>query len=445
MNLMNLFLALFIVASSLLLVLYSYVSRLYSEKGRFLVRGSKDNVEFFEEQIEPALGITMEKAELTFPLLVQMDLVLLVLLMASWNLWQPLRWEGLLRGGFLVVLDVILCAQVIPAILLTRTRGQWLRSCTRILRTSILLVSPLVAFSQIVESLVSLGKEEEEAESPSPSENIEALMMAGEEEGFLEKEDRQLIQSVVEFGDKTVREVMTPRPEIVAVPAETTVDQLKQMLTKRRFSRIPVYAGDLDHILGFVHVMDLFALSDAEASTETVRRFVRPLLFVPETKPIARLLKDLQQTTPMAIVVDEYGSVAGLVTVEDMVEEIVGEIRDEHEAQDVIPQGEGAYSVPGNLDLDRLQELFGVRVEEPGEATTISGLVTSVLGRVPAPGETLQQDGLTFQITESNGRRVVRLLVTGPVAERDVGVVPPPVTVPSSNGLPGAPNHSQPG
>ena len=108
----------------------------------------------------------------------------------------------------------------------------------------------------------------------------------------------------------------------------------------------------------------------------------------------------------------------------------------------MIPQGEGAYSVPGNLDLDRLEELFGVRVEEPGEATTISGLVTSVLGRVPAPGETLQQDGLTFQITESNGRRVVRLLVTGPVAERDVGVVPPPVTVPSSNGLPGAPNHS---
>jgi CBS domain containing-hemolysin-like protein len=245
----------------------------------------------------------------------------------------------LIQGGILVVLDVILCAHVIPTILLTRTRGQWLQSCTRILRTSILLVSPLVAFSQVVESLVSLGKEEE-VEPPSPSENIEALMTAGEEEGFLQKEDRQLIQSVVEFGDKTVREVMTPRPEMVAVPAETTVDQLKQMLTKRRFSRIPVYEGDLDHILGFVHVMDLFALSDAEASTETVRRLVRPLLFVPETKPIAKLLKDLQQTTPMAIVVDEYGSAAGLVTVEDMVEEIVGEIRDEHEAQDVIAQGE---------------------------------------------------------------------------------------------------------
>jgi len=341
-------------------------------------------------------------------------LIFLVLLMASWDLREPLRWDGLIQGGILLLLDVLLCAHVIPALLLTSTHGQWLQSCKRTLRISIFAVSPLVALSEILQSLVSLGKEEEESEEPTPSENIEALMTAGEEEGFLEKEDRKLIQSVVEFGDKTVREVMTPRPEIVAVRAETTVDQLKQMLAKRRFSRVPVYEGDLDHILGFVHAMDLMAVSDAESSRETVRRFVRPLMFVPETKPIAKLLKELQQTTPMAIVVDEYGSVAGLATVEDLVEEIVGEIRDEHEAQDVIPQGDGAYSVPGNLDLDRLNELFGVRLEDTGDASTVSGLVTGVLGHVPAPGETLRRDGLEFQVTESNGRRVVRLLVSGP-------------------------------
>ncbi len=415
MSLVNLFLLLLILGSGLLLILYSYVSRLYSEKGRFLVRGSKDNVEFFEEQIEPSLGITMDKAELTFPLLVQMDLIFLVLCVASWNPGQPIRWDGLIQGGLLLVLLVFLCAQVIPEILLTSTRGQWLHSCKRTLRISILVVSPLVALNQMLQSLVSLGKEEEEAEQPTPSENIEALMTAGEEEGFLEKEDRKLIQSVVEFGDKTVREVMTPRPEIVAVPAETTVDQLKQMLSKRRFSRVPVYEGNLDHILGFVHAMDLFSLSDAESSSETVRRFVRPLLFVPETQPIAKLLKELQQTTPMAVVVDEYGSVAGLATVEDMVEEIVGEIRDEHEALDVIPQGEGAYSIPGNLDLDRLHELFGVRLEDTGDASTVSGLVTGVLGHVPAPGEILCREGLQFKVTEANGRRVVRLLVSGPI------------------------------
>ena len=438
MTLLNLFLALLILGSSVLLILYSYVSRLYSEKGRFLVRGSKHNVEFFEEQIEPSLGITMEKAGLTFPLLVQMDLVLLVLLMASWNPFQPLRWDGLLQGGIFLVLDVLLCAQVVPALLLTSTHGHWLESCKRTLRISIRIVSPLVALCQILQSLVSLGKEEEGAEHPTPSENIEALMMAGEEEGFLEKEDRKLIQSVVEFGDKTVREVMTPRPEIVAVPAETMVDQMKQILAKRRFSRVPVYEGDLDHILGFVHAMDLFALSDAESSNETVRRFVRPLLFVPETKPIAKLLKELQQTTPMAVVVDEYGSAAGLATVEDMVEEIVGEIRDEHEAEDVILQGVGIYSVPGSLDLDRLHELFGVRLEQPGAASTVSGLMTGVLGRVPSPGEILQRYGLQFQVTEANGRRVVRLLVSGP-AESSSSVLPAPDQQPDAR------DPSQPG
>ena len=438
MRLIHLFYALLILGSSLLLVLYSYVNRLYGEKGRFLVRGSKDNVEFFEEQIEPSLGINMEKAELTFPLLVQMDLILLVLFMASWNLWQPLRWDGLIQGGIFLVLDVVFCAQIVPSLLLTSTQGKWLLSCKRTLRVSILIVSPLVALSQVLQSVISLGKAEEEAAQPTPSENIEALMMAGEEEGFLEKEDRKLIQSVVEFGDKNVREVMTPRPEIVAVPAEITVDQLKQMLSQRRFSRVPVYEGDLDHILGFVHAMDLFALSDAEASSETVRRFVRPLLFVPETKPIAKLLKELQQTTQMAIVVDEYGSVAGLATVEDMVEEIVGEIRDEHEAQDVIPQGEGKYSIPGNLDLDRLHELFGVRLEDTADASTVSGLVTGVLGRVPATGEVLQRDGLQFQVTEANGRRVVRLLVSGPAESS-------PAAVPAPDQPPDARDSSQPG
>src|SRR3972149_4144348 len=267
-------------------------------------------------------------------------------------------------------------------------------------RASIPAGSPLVAVSQFLHSLASLGKAEEEAEAPTASENIAALMLAGEEEGLLEKEDRKLIQSVVEFGDKTVREVMTPRPEIFAVPAETTVGQLKQMLAKRRFSRIPVYEGDLDHILGFVHAMDLFSLSDAEFSHQTIQKFVRPLLFVPETKAIAELLKELQQKTPVAIVVDEYGSVAGLVTVEDMVEEIVGEIRDESEVQDVIPQGEGIYSVPGNMDLDRLHELFAVRIEDDTGATTVSGLVTNWMGRVPGPGEVGGKEGMGFSITE---------------------------------------------
>ena len=420
---MHFLLAALVMVNSLLLVLFSYVHLLYAERGRFLIRGSKDSVDFFENYVEPRLKQDAEEAERTFPLLVQLDLVVLTLSAALWTLGQSLQWRSMGAAVVFLVLDVELFAHVIPTVLLTRTRGKWLVPAIGLLRVSVLAVKPLVVTSQFIHSLATLGGEEgAEQEQPTPSENIEALMLAGEEEGLLETDDRKLIRSVVEFGDKTAREVMTPRPEIFAVPVETTVSELRQMLVKRRFSRIPVYEEDLDHIVGFVHVRDLFLRSDAAAAQQSLRGLLRPLTFVPETKPIAELLKEMQQKTQITIVVDEYGSVAGLVSVEDIVEEIVGEIREEHEVLDAVPQEEGAFSVPGNMDVDRLHDLFGVRVEKIGGSTTVSGLVTSILGRVPSPGETLQQDGLTFQVIESNGRRVLRLLVSGP-AEKSSPVI----------------------
>lgn len=400
---------------SLLLTLFSYVNRLYSEKGRFLIRGSQDNVDFFEDHVEPKLKVAREKAGFTFPLLVRVNLIVLAMVVTWGNLSAPVHWHMLVEAGVFLVLDVMLFAQVIPHVLLTRTSGKWLLSATGLLRFCVLLVFPLVAVSWFLYDIATLGKESErEGDKPSASENIEALIQAGEEEGLLEEEDRKLIRSVVEFGDKTVREVMTPRPEIFAVPAETPLSRLKQMLAKRRFSRIPIYQGDPDHVLGFIHVRDLLPLSDEALSRHTVTKFLQPVSFVPETKPVAELLKEIQQKAQIAIVVDEYGSVAGLATVEDMVEEIVGEIHEEHEARDAIPQGDRAYSVAGNMDLDRLQELFGVRVEKTGDATTVSGLVTSAMGRVPSQGEILEKDGLVFQVTESNGRRVLRLSISQP-------------------------------
>ncbi len=418
-----------VVLLSLLLALFSYVNRLYSEKGRFLIRGSQDNVDFFEDQVEPKLKVEMEKAGFTFPLLVRVNLIVLAMTVAWWNLSTPLHWHMLVEAGVFLVLDVMLFAQVIPNVLLTRTSGKWLLSATSLLRLCVLLVFPLAAISRFLYNIATLGKEtEREEDEPSASENIEALIQAGEEEGLIEEEDRKLIRSVVEFGDKTVREVMTPRPEIFAVPAETPLSRLKQMPTERRFSRIPIYQGDMDHILGFIHVRDLLPLSDEALSQHTVTKFLQPMTFVPETKPVAELLKEIQQKAQIAIVVDEYGSVAGLATVEDMVEEIVGEIHEEHEARDAIPQGDHSYSVAGSMDLDRLQELFGVRVEETGDATTVSGLVTGAMGRVPSQGETLEKDGLLFQVTESNGRRVLRLSISHPEESPPAPPVPPEST-----------------
>ncbi|MBI3894380.1 MAG: HlyC/CorC family transporter [Acidobacteria bacterium] len=413
---MSFLIATLVIVTSFFLTLFSYVHRLYTERGRFLVRGSKDNVDFFENHVEPRLKQEAEKAEIAFPLLAQLDLVLLTLCVGLWTFRQPFLWSSAAEAVIFLVLDVVLFAQGIPYVLLTRTRGKWLLPTTRLLRVCVLAISPLVIISQFLNSIIALGREEEAGqEEPSPGENIEALILAGEEEGLLEREDRKLIRSVVEFGDKTAREVMTPRPEIFAVPVQTTVNELKQKLASRRFSRIPVYEGDLDHVIGYVHVRDLFLSSDPATAQQSMRGLLRLLNFVPETKPIAELLKEMQQKTQITIVVDEYGSVAGLATVEDIVEEIVGEIREEHEVLDAIPQGEGTFSVPGNMDVDRLHDLFGVSVEKIGGATTVSGLVTSILGHVPFPGETLHQDGLTFQVIESNGRRVLRLLVSGPV------------------------------
>jgi CBS domain containing-hemolysin-like protein len=414
---MRILIAILIAAGSLLLALYSYVNRLYTEKGRFLIRGSKDNVDFFEEQVEPMLKIGAEEAETTFPLLIELTVILLAVLVIAWDLGEPLGWTTLLQGALFLVLDVLFLSEVLPHALLARTEGKWLRPAAGLLRASILLVYPLTAVAHFLHHVSALGDDEEAGVSePTASENIEALMLAGEEEGLLEKDDRKLIRSVVEFGDKKVRDVMRPRHEIFAVPADTTLAQLKQMLATHRLSRIPVYQGDIDHILGFVHAHDLLPVTEKDLAQTTVRKLLRPVTFVPETKPVSELLKEIQQRTRIAIVVDEYGSVAGLVTVEDMVEEIVGEIRDEHETPDVIPQEKGAYSVPGSMDLGHLQELFGVRIEDPGEATTVSGLVTGAMGKVPSPGEIMERDGLVFHVTEADGRRIVRLRI-GPAAD----------------------------
>jgi putative hemolysin len=218
---------------------------------------------------------------------------------------------------------------------------------------------------------------------------------------------------VVEFGDKTVREVMTPRPEVVAVAADATVEQFVDLLHAKPYSRVPVYDGSLDNVQGVVFAHDVLQVPDSEARTRLVRSLMKPVHFVPETKRVSELLRELQRdNAQMAVVIDEYGGVAGVVTIEDMVEEIVGEIRDEHEATaDIVRETDTSYLVPGNMDLDRLGQLFGVRPEHR-EATTVGGLVSELLGRIPAPGEVVQQDGLRFEVLDSTPRRVERLRVS---------------------------------
>jgi CBS domain containing-hemolysin-like protein len=206
---------------------------------------------------------------------------------------------------------------------------------------------------------------------------------------------------------------MKPRPEIVAVPTNTTVEQFVELLREKPFSRVPVFEGTIHNIKGIVYAQDVLQVPDTEARTRTVDTLMRKdVYFVPESKLGSDLLREMQKgNIRMAIVVDEYGGVAGLVTIEDLVEEIVGEIRDEHDKADVLRESDHSYVVPGNMDVDRLDELFGLR-PEGRESATVAGLVSELVGRIPQKGEVIEESGLRFEVLEATERRVKRVRIS---------------------------------
>ncbi len=226
-----------------------------------------------------------------------------------------------------------------------------------------------------------------------------------------ERAERQLLQSVVEFGDTVVREVMTPRPDIVAVQPAATLAELRDLFVDQHYSRLPVYQDDLDNILGFVFVKDLVALSDAGADERVVERLMRPVYSVPEAKRVAALLKEFQrQQVQIAIVHDEYGGTAGLVTIEDLLEEIVGEIRDEYdvEAEPIVDEGGGSYVFSATVGVDDMAERLAVEVERQG-FETVGGYLLARLGRVPRVGENLVVDRVDVEILDGEERRIQRV------------------------------------
>jgi putative hemolysin len=269
----------------------------------------------------------------------------------------------LLQAVLAAWLVMIAVAYALPQLLYRRTSGRWLLPVLPLLRGIAWVARPCVALLGFFQSLIDLADDSKPTEEqPTSAENIEALISAGQEEGLIEEQDRELIQSVVEFGDKVVREVMTPRPRIVAIPADSTLEELRQLVINEQYSRIPAFEKNIDQITGFVHVRDMFELEEDERARRLVRELVRPIPFVPETKPVNGLMRQMQQeNTHMVIVVDEYGNTAGLATMEDLLEVIIGEIRDEHEpGTDVLEDGHGGFIVAGNFDLDRVGDLFEI-------------------------------------------------------------------------------------
>lgn len=243
--------------------------------------------------------------------------------------------------------------------------------------------------------------------------DIQALIDVGEEEGILEEEQGELIHSIIEFGDTRVNEVMTPRTEIVALPVTATVREARDVITESKYSRLPVYREQIDNVEGLIYVRDILQCWPEGREVENIASLVRPVYFVPETKPVADLLKEMQKAhVQLSMVIDEYGGIAGLVTVEDILEEIVGEIEDEdtehEEIIEIVEADDGYYDVLGSTEIGKIERLFDMEIEDD-DFTTIAGLVISESGYVPRPGERLNFRGLDVEVLDADDRRISRL------------------------------------
>ncbi len=251
-------------------------------------------------------------------------------------------------------------------------------------------------------------------EGPASEEEIQAYIDVGREEGILERDEEKLLMSIVDFGETMVKEVMTPRTDIAAVDEAASLDRGADLFVETKYSRLPVYRGSIDHVVGILHVKDVFEAVRRGANAR-LTEIARPVTFVPETKRTAELLREFQRKRlAIAIVVDEYGSVSGLVTIEDLLEEIVGEISDEHEDERdaILKLSDGAYSIAGRAHVDVLRETFGRGpAEEEEQYDTLGGYLAARLGRIPRVGETREEDGLRFTVEEGDRRRVLRVRV----------------------------------
>ena len=410
------FVVAFILASLLLLV--SFIQLLSLETMRLRSRDSAA-LEFFRAHLQDRLGADTERGILGFSLAKH---TLLVATGAAFSFAAFLRGASArsaiesFAGAWLVML---IFSYVGPQLLYRNTNGQWAEPLAPFLRLIVLPFRPVTAVLSFFESLSELGSEGNGSDkNPTPSEDIEALITAGEEEGIIEKEDSRLIQSVVAFGDKRVREVMTPRPDVVWIDISRPLEELRQLVKSERYSRIPICDGSIDQMAGFVHVRDLYELDDEQRATKSIRALMRPIEGVPETMPVADLLREMQTDgRHIVYVVTEYGNVGGICTLEDLVEEVFGEIFDEHEPGRDVEQGEGeSIIVAGSFDVDHLEERFGFRPEEGIESATVGGLVTEWLGAVPPVGTVVKRGGLVIEVLAADAMRVERVCI-----RRDAG------------------------
>jgi putative hemolysin len=419
MKFQNMAFILRIVLLAIGLPIFSYLTLIYRELGRMTTGRVREHLEIFEAEIEPRLRINRRSGGRTFRILGHFLLAFLVLETTRGVVYfVPGQWESFIEFCVFLTLEVVIAMHFIPDTLLYRTTGRWLLPLLPLIRGGMWLVWPARVFLEGAESLARISEHEvEKTEEQRTEEGIEALVEAAEEEGIIQPEQGELIEQVVEFSDKRVREVMTPRPDIVAIAADASLEELHAKFVETKFSKMPVYENTLDEIYGVVNAQELLHIADQDLPRRKVRELARPALFVPETKAGSDLLREMRQKgQPMAIIIDEHGSVAGLATVEDLVEEIVGESGNNGRppAPDVMREPDGGLVMRGSMDITDVEELLGVRFggESYETVTTIAGLLSHVSGKVPAAGDKVEIEGYCFEVLEANQRKVLRLRIS---------------------------------
>lgn len=317
---------------------------------------------------------------------------------------EPTVWVAL-GAAFLTALVLLVLEFALEGMVLPHAEA-WALRLASLGRTIDLLISP---FSSPLLLLLGSPAALQKRLEPLTEYELKIWVEKGEGQGSLDTGERQMIYSIFRFGETLCREIMVPRIDVLALELHTSIEEAIRMLTRSGHSRVPVYEDTIDNIVGLLYAKDLLRVRLEAQELASLRDKLRPAYFVPEAKKVDDLLAEMQtRRVHMAVVVDEYGGVAGLVTLEDIVEEIVGEIRDEYdqsEEQLYTQTPEGDYIFQGRVDLQDLNEVMGSEIDRD-IADTVGGLIYGLLGRVPASGEVVEVDGLTLRVEHVSGRRI---------------------------------------
>jgi CBS domain containing-hemolysin-like protein len=422
---LDLVLAAFAVSLLVLLATIDTAYGLISDVSLHILRGgrSERRVAFFNELME-----YQERFRMALQLGIQVAAIALAALAV--HMCEQLEVPHPTLVGFFAALAVV----IVCRLLLPRLVAQ--NSPERVLMGLLLFFRPfyrLAAFVVVpLSSLYGMFRREAPAEVANEDvgldetmSDIQALIDVAEEEGIIEGSEGALIQSIVELAETRVHEVMTPRTNVVAVPTEATILEARDLMIATRHSRLPVYAEQIDNVEGVLHVRDVLGAWAAGRERDSVVSVMRPAYFVPEIKPVGDLLEEMRKSqVQIALVIDEYGAVGGLVTIEDLLEEIVGEIEDEDvyvdESDEMVAQDDGAVVVKGSTEIRKVELQFDAELEAD-DFTTVAGLVINELGHLPSRGERLEFRGFEFEVLEADNRRVnlVRLRPLAPDQPRE--------------------------